>query len=130
VFDWNRVGLDGKPRALHISESLASIDFQDFEPGIIQTQFAASNGLEKSPLVNDPLFSVDVIKIAPEKTATLKSDRLQVLGVLTGELELRSASSENLSLAPGQFCLIPACLESVELTAKQDVTTFLQTQPG
>ncbi len=30
VFDWNRVGLDGKPRELHVPQSLASIDFQDF----------------------------------------------------------------------------------------------------
>jgi mannose-6-phosphate isomerase len=32
VFDWNRVGLDGKPRPLHVRESLASIDFNDHEP--------------------------------------------------------------------------------------------------
>lgn len=32
VYDWGRVGLDGQPRALHIDESLASIDFADFEP--------------------------------------------------------------------------------------------------
>ena len=32
VFDWNRVGLDGKPRELHVAQSLASIDFNDFEP--------------------------------------------------------------------------------------------------
>lgn len=34
VFDWNRLGLDGKPRALHIKESMASIDFEDFEPAV------------------------------------------------------------------------------------------------
>jgi mannose-6-phosphate isomerase len=32
VYDWGRVGLDGKPRQLHIAESLRSIDWQDFEP--------------------------------------------------------------------------------------------------
>lgn len=32
VYDWGRVGLDGKPRDLHIDESLKSIDFDDFEP--------------------------------------------------------------------------------------------------
>lgn len=32
VFDWGRTGLDGKPRRLHIEESLESIDFSDFEP--------------------------------------------------------------------------------------------------
>ena len=40
VFDWNRLGLDGKPRALHIAESLASINFKDFEPPLISAQFA------------------------------------------------------------------------------------------
>ncbi|MCX8496855.1 MAG: class I mannose-6-phosphate isomerase [Akkermansiaceae bacterium] len=34
VFDWNRVGLDGKPRDLHVAESLASIAFTDFEPAM------------------------------------------------------------------------------------------------
>ena len=32
VFDWNRLGLDQQPRDLHVAESLASIDFSDFEP--------------------------------------------------------------------------------------------------
>ncbi len=36
VFDWNRTGLDGKPRALHIEESMLSIDFEDFEPELTQ----------------------------------------------------------------------------------------------
>ena len=34
VFDWNRVGLDGQPRPLHVSESLESINFDDPEPGV------------------------------------------------------------------------------------------------
>ncbi len=34
VFDWNRTGLDGKPRQLHIEESLRSIDFNDVEPAL------------------------------------------------------------------------------------------------
>ncbi len=34
VFDWNRVGLDGKPRTLHVAESLQCIDFDDFEPAM------------------------------------------------------------------------------------------------
>jgi mannose-6-phosphate isomerase len=34
AFDWNRPGLDGRPRALHIDESLRSIDFSDHEPAL------------------------------------------------------------------------------------------------
>lgn len=32
VFDWNRAGLDGQPRALHLEESMLSTDFEDFAP--------------------------------------------------------------------------------------------------
>jgi mannose-6-phosphate isomerase len=34
VFDWNRVGLDGRPRTLHVDASLRCIDFSDHEPGL------------------------------------------------------------------------------------------------
>jgi mannose-6-phosphate isomerase len=34
VFDWNRLGLDGRPRALHVRESLRSIRFDDAEPAL------------------------------------------------------------------------------------------------
>ncbi len=36
VYDWGRVGLDGKQRQLHIEESLRSTDFDDFEPETIK----------------------------------------------------------------------------------------------
>ncbi|MFO7726620.1 MAG: type I phosphomannose isomerase catalytic subunit [Oceanipulchritudo sp.] len=35
VYDWGRVGLDGKPRRLHIEESMKSIDFDDTEPELL-----------------------------------------------------------------------------------------------
>src|SRR5208283_4935377 len=34
VFDWNRTGLDGQSRELHVAQSIASIDFNDFEPAL------------------------------------------------------------------------------------------------
>lgn len=51
VFDWNRLGLDGKPRELHVEESLASIDFTDTAP-----QFATSHG---ETLIACPYFRVE-----------------------------------------------------------------------
>lgn len=34
VYDWNRPGIDGKPRALHVGESLRCIDFTDTAPSL------------------------------------------------------------------------------------------------
>jgi mannose-6-phosphate isomerase len=36
VYDWGRVGLDGKPRQLHIEQSLRSIQWDDFEPAPVR----------------------------------------------------------------------------------------------
>jgi len=38
VFDWNRPGLDGKPRPLHVEQSLRCIDFGDHEPTLGQCE--------------------------------------------------------------------------------------------
>lgn len=38
VFDWNRPGLDGNPRPLHVEESLRCIDFTDVEPDLGATE--------------------------------------------------------------------------------------------
>jgi mannose-6-phosphate isomerase len=129
VFDWNRLGLDGKPRALHIKESLASINFQDFEPKKIESQFESSGGFEKRTLVKDRLFTVDLLELPSGNATTLKSDRLQIFGVLTGEMEVKSGG-EKVTLGPGQFCLIPACLSDLDMSADGVPVTFLQAQPG
>jgi mannose-6-phosphate isomerase len=34
VFDWNRKGADGVPRELHLDQSLACINFEDFSPSL------------------------------------------------------------------------------------------------
>lgn len=52
VFDWNRVGLDGKPRQLHVEESLRCIDFNDFEPPL-------HLAMEGNPLAVCEHFRVD-----------------------------------------------------------------------
>ena len=41
LFDWNRVGPDGKPRQLHIEESLAAIDYS---AGPVQPQVPPAGG--------------------------------------------------------------------------------------
>ena len=37
VYDWGRLGIDNKPRKLHIEESLRSINFNDIEPTMLKT---------------------------------------------------------------------------------------------
>jgi len=130
VFDWNRVGLDGKPRALHVQESLASIDFKDFEPGVIPRRVEQCGAHTIRPLVHDNLFAVDVYEVKAGKGLALKGGELQIIAVLSGRMQIKhEPSGTEMPLAPGQFGLIAASLANVWVEAESEVA-FLRIVPG
>jgi len=118
VFDWNRVGRDGKPRALHIAESLASIDFGDFEPALVQSKFAGGD-VKSRPLVTDPLFNVEAGEAKAGAGLNLKPHRLQLIAVIHGQLEIK-CDRVSVALAAGEFCLVPAGLERTKMLSTSD----------
>jgi mannose-6-phosphate isomerase len=125
VFDWNRIGLDGKPRELHIPQSLASIDFNDFEPKLVASKYLAAAGFKFRHLVQDPLFEVQEIVFENAGSLVLAGQYLRIIAAVKGSVEvIGGADKTSVSLKPGQFCLIPACLKGVEIKA-QPQTTFL-----
>jgi len=128
VFDWNRVGLDGKPRALHVTESLASIDFSDFEPALVSPQTHQVDGLNTRRLVDNPLFKVEALSAPAEKAIVLDKPQLRIIGVVEGRV-IVSDGADSVELSRGQFCLIPACLEATELSLAGG-TTLLKVEPG
>jgi mannose-6-phosphate isomerase len=103
VFDWNRVGLDGKPRALHVQESMQSIDFSDFEPGV---QKIEADGT----LVKCEYFDVKLRSGAGKAGAAGES---LTLAVVSGEI-----SVGGMVLMAGDFALVPAAMESAAREVK------------
>ncbi len=121
VFDWNRVGLDGKPRELHIAQSLASIDFKDFEPELVSEKLSGDEKIKSRSLVHDKLFNVENLEIKTGAVAKLKDRKLQIVAAVSGQIEIKN-NSETVNLSAGQFCLVPAILERTELFAKSDAS--------
>ena len=125
VFDWNRTGLDGKPRELHIAQSLASIDFNDFEPKLVPSKYSQVPKFKYRHLVQDPLFNVQEMVFATAESIVLAGQLLRIIAVVKGAATiLDSAGKISVELKPGQFGLIPASLKGVEIKA-QPQTTFL-----
>jgi mannose-6-phosphate isomerase len=127
VFDWNRVGLDGKPRETHLAQSLASINFEDFEPVLADSRPAGDASLKRRTLVNDPLFAVDVCTAQARVTIPLHPPRLRIVGAVAGCLTVENGDS-GIELCSGQFCLIPAGI-TAELRI-EPTSTFLLVQAG
>ncbi len=130
VFDWNRVGPDGKTRELHLEEALACIDFNDFTPGLVPTRWEAATPVRQRLLVNDPLFTVTEHQSVEPADQRWDLDRATVLGVVAGAVRLAHApSGQDFTLRPGQFALLPAAAGEVKLGITAG-TVFLKATPG
>ena len=117
VFDWNRLGLDGQPRALHVRESLASIDFDDFEPALAGDGESPSGQFRVRPLVEHELFDARAVRAAAPAARTLPA-RLQVLAVVAGAATIGGGGVSE-RLVPGQFCVVPAAVTDAALAAEE-----------
>jgi mannose-6-phosphate isomerase len=96
VFDWNRLGLDGRPRELHVEESLASIDFEDFEPDLAAP--------EQQVIAECEYFRVEKLKLQPGESCGHRDPRwFSIFSVAEGEVE-----SGGFRFKKGDFFLLPA----------------------
>jgi len=110
LYDWNRVGPDGRPRTLHIEEALAVTDFErgPVDPAVARPTQRA----HVSRLVECDKFIWDRWHFdAPQ--AVGGDDRCHILAVIDGEVLL---PGENESLRAGQTVLLPAALPPTLLT--------------
>jgi mannose-6-phosphate isomerase len=120
VFDWNRVGLDGKPRQLHVEQSLESINFQDFEPPLVEADYSQNDTFAVRYLVDDPLFRVNSWRIKSGKRFYVSNALPQVFGLVRGQLTL-SGNGVEVVLKPGDFCLVPASVGRISLESAKQV---------
>jgi mannose-6-phosphate isomerase len=114
VFDWNRLGLDGKPRDLHVAESLASIDFTDFEPGM--------DTPSGDTLANCEYFIVDQLDLQPGDQITNKHDRFSIITVVSGEI----TSAKGRLFQKGDFFIHPRAAEALTaISSAKVLQTFI-----
>jgi mannose-6-phosphate isomerase len=96
VFDWNRVGLDGKPRDLHVEQSMMSIDFDDFEPGMDEP--------DGDTLATCAYFKVEELSLAPDQAfGNADADRFSIFSVAEGEVR----DADGRIFGKGAFFLLP-----------------------
>ena len=120
VFDWNRVGLDGKPRELHVEKSLASVDFGDFEPSLVKSEYSRSETVALRYLVDDPLFRVNAWQIKRGHRFHVSSKLPQIFGVVRGRMVI-NGNNVDVPLKAGDFCLVPASVQRVTVQTETQV---------
>ena len=117
VFDWNRCGLDGKPRQLHVAASLASIDFNDHQPTMDTPH---GNTLAACPYFK----TTQQVLAVGDSIANPVPGRFSIVVVVDGALVSAGARR----FAKGQFLLLPR--DARPLRALQSTRILQVTLPG
>ena len=115
LYDWNRVGPDGKPRPLHVEQGLAVVDFQLGPVNPVQPQ--PSDRPWRSRLVTCEKFIMDRWDF-DEPQAIGGDDRFHIVCVLQGAVRIEG-DPQIAPLSKGGTALLPACLGSVRLVPQQ-----------
>lgn len=98
LWDWGRVGLDGKPRATHVEEALACMRFGVDPPSAVA-------GDREGELVRGRHFSMARHRVRGRREFP-NEERFRIHVVLEGRGEL--VADERFPLAPGDTWLVPA----------------------
>lgn len=95
VYDWGRVGLDGKPRQLHVEQSLKSIQWDDFEP--MPLRGAPTSGV----IADCAEFRIRrVVLGAGERLSMKAGEQPRLLSVVSGSVKGGSETEGSASRPP------------------------------
>ncbi len=108
VYDWGRMGLDGKPRQLHIQESLRSILWDDFEP--MPVRGAPTSGV----IASCQEFTIRRLVLGPgERFSVEPGGQPRLLSVVSGGVRVAAEAGSGTRtpfgqlLGPGENVLLP-----------------------
>lgn len=120
VYDWGRVGADGKGRPLHVEQALAVIDFDRVAPQIVPPRLLVEEpGLRRELLCRNRYFTTERVTLAAgaQFHGLCAGESLEIWGAIAGEATVNGAS-----LAAVRFCLLPAALGEFVVTARTEAT--------
>jgi len=118
LFDYNRPGLDGLPRELHIEDSLAVISYDRSDATYIDT-----NGMNEGQwltIATSPYFIVEKGIIGDKAELATTADSFEIIIVADGEGVIEWNGQEQ-TIARGESFLLPATLGAYTLKGKLTV---------
>ncbi len=112
VYDWDRVGADGKPRGLHLEQALAVIDWEHAGPELASpSRLAAGDGWECRSLVRCPYFSTTTWRLTAPHAFETDGESFHALFVVDGHGAIEGGGV-SITVGPGTSCLLPAALDA------------------
>jgi len=131
VFDWNRLGDDGKPRDLHVEQAMVCIHFGEPPPVQQPRRHASDPWTTTTRLVTCPRFAIDKIRAAEGFERRLEVDQMLIWMFLAGRGRFTTAGlDEPIRVQAGQSVIVPARPDQTVFAAETDCTWLQATVPG
>ena len=98
IYDWGRVGLDGKPRTMHVGQSLKAINWDDFEPAPVRGVRAPAT------IADAPEFRIRRVPLATGAELTfVAGEQPRILSVIEGNI----VTTDGQVISAGENVIIP-----------------------
>ena len=111
IYDFGRLGLDGKPRELHTELAKAAIDYSVSED--YRTAYAPVLN-EDTPLVECEYFKTNLLELTETLSVDVKSkDSFMIVICLEGHGELKDSEGNVLVLNQGETVFVPAVTDEI-----------------
>jgi mannose-6-phosphate isomerase len=89
IFDWNRLGADGKPRELQVDKAGDVLDFRAIEPSAVRQLRFDDGGVDRTLLIAGERFLVELILVSPRGEAIATNGRPLTITLLSNPCTLR-----------------------------------------
>ena len=125
IFDYNRLGLDGKPRELHTELALQALNYQVEDE--YRTQYSNQDNAAKS-IISTPYFSCRILNLSKDGTSSsrtneafhrnlLKYDSFVISTCIEGSCEIQSrVNGSKIEFNAGNSALIPSMIADYDVT--------------
>lgn len=120
VFDWNRPGVDGKARPLHVDKAMDVINFNQVEPGLCPPGLIADKqGLRRLGLCRNPHFVTEHIEMQPGAVyqGECTGETMEIWGLIAGQATINALEFQAI-----RFVLLPAALGRFTIRANSAAT--------
>lgn len=115
LYDWDRPGLDGRPREMHVEPGLAAIRYDAVPPAPAEPEESQlAPGVWVGLAARTEFFSMRRLRLEAAVQRSTE-EQFKIYVVLAGSGRIRTDRGEAESLAIGDVLLVPAAAGSVEL---------------
>jgi mannose-6-phosphate isomerase len=128
MFDWNRTGLDGKPRELRVAKAADVLDYRAGGQSTLLGLAYRFEGLQRTALIADARFTVERIVAVADAVSIATNSRPLIVMSLGRPMQIGCGGTP-IALRPYQTALIPAAAGYCSVRGGEIEAPFLLVTP-